>query len=98
MGQARLPVEKIALSAPVAVKPALAYFLPVKVEIDDWGRAWANPAPTNGSGDFTVPGRNGWLRRAAPRTEHLRQRICHAPVPVVRTLGPCPVLFLRLLR
>lgn len=62
MGQARVPVEKIALSAPVAVKPALAYFLPVKVEIDDWGRAWANPAPTNGSGDFTsLAGTDGFV-------------------------------------
>ncbi len=56
MGQARPPAEKMALSAPVPVKPALAYFMPVKVEIDDWGRAWANPAPTNGSGDFTSLG------------------------------------------
>ena len=47
---------------------------------------------------FHVPGWNGWLRRAAARTEHLRQRICNAPVPVVRTPGPCPVLFLRLPR
>lgn len=62
MGQARVPVEKIALSAPVAVKPPLAYFLPVKVEIDDWGRAWANPAPTNGSGDFTsLAGTDGFV-------------------------------------
>jgi molybdopterin molybdotransferase len=57
MGQApRVPAEKIALSAPVTVNPPLAYFLPAKVEIDDWGRAWANPAPTNGSGDFTSLG------------------------------------------
>jgi molybdopterin molybdotransferase len=56
MGQARPPAEKMALSAAVPVKPALAYFMPVKVEIDDWGRAWANPAPTNGSGDFTSLG------------------------------------------
>src|SRR6185503_1232465 len=57
MGQAPRPlVERIALSAPVVVKPPLAYFLPVKVEIDDWGRAWATPAPTNGSGDFTSLG------------------------------------------
>jgi molybdopterin molybdotransferase len=62
MGQARVPVEKIALSAPVTVKPSLAYFLPVKVEIDDWGRAWANPAPTNGSGDFTsLAGTDGFV-------------------------------------
>ncbi len=56
MGQARTAVEKIALSAPVAVGTALAFFMPVKVEIDDWGRAWAAPSPTNGSGDFTSLG------------------------------------------
>jgi molybdopterin molybdotransferase len=62
MGQARPPAERIALSAPVSVKPALAYFLPVRVEIDDWGRAWANPAPTNGSGDFTsLAGTDGFV-------------------------------------
>jgi molybdopterin molybdotransferase len=54
MGQARSPVEKIALAAPFKVEPALAFFLPVKVEIDEWGRAWANPVVTNGSGDFTA--------------------------------------------
>jgi molybdopterin molybdotransferase len=54
MGQARAPVEKIALAAPFKVEPALAFFLPVKVEIDEWGRAWANPVVTNGSGDFTA--------------------------------------------
>src|SRR5207253_685877 len=26
----------------------------VRLEQDDWGRSWAMPAPTNGSGDFTV--------------------------------------------
>jgi molybdopterin molybdotransferase len=56
MGQGRVPVERMALAAPVGVKPPLTYFMPVKVEIDDWGRAWANPAPTNGSGDFTALG------------------------------------------
>jgi len=56
MGQARTPVERMALAAPVGVKPPLTYFMPVKVEVDDWGRAWANPAPTNGSGDFTALG------------------------------------------
>ncbi len=62
MGQARTAVEKIALAAPVTVNPALAFFLPVKVEIDDWGRAWANPAPTNGSGDFTaLAGTDGFV-------------------------------------
>src|SRR5262249_15008889 len=29
------------------------HFIPVRLEADDWGRDWAVPAPTNGSGDFT---------------------------------------------
>jgi molybdopterin molybdotransferase len=62
MGQARPPVEKIALNAPVQVNPPLAFFLPVRVEADDWGRAWAVPAPTNGSGDFTsLAGSDGFV-------------------------------------
>lgn len=48
------PPEKIALGAPVTVTPPLAFFLPVRVELDDWGRPWAEPQPTNGSGDFTA--------------------------------------------
>ena len=28
--------------------------MPVKVNHDDWGRPWATPCPTNGSGDFTA--------------------------------------------
>ena len=57
MGQTpRPPVERIALAAPFKVDPPLAHFLPVKVEIDDWARAWAHPVVTNGSGDFTALG------------------------------------------
>jgi molybdopterin molybdotransferase len=56
MGQARQPAEKIALGGPVTVNTQLAFFLPARVEVDDWGRAWAMPAPTNGSGDFTALG------------------------------------------
>jgi molybdopterin molybdotransferase len=55
-------VERLALGAPVTVNPPLAYFLPVRVEQDDWGRAWAMPAPTNGSGDFTaLAGTDGFV-------------------------------------
>ena len=62
MGQANPPREKIALGAPVTVTPALAFFLPVRVEVDDWGRAWAAPSPTNGSGDFTaLAGTDGFV-------------------------------------
>jgi molybdopterin molybdotransferase len=56
MGQTPQPGERIALGAQVGVNPALAFFLPVKLEMDDWGRTWAMPAPTNGSGDFTALG------------------------------------------
>lgn len=62
MGQAPKAQEKIALGAPVDVTPALAFFLPVRVEIDDWGRAWAAPAPTRGSGDFVaLAGSDGFV-------------------------------------
>jgi molybdopterin molybdotransferase len=54
LGQNPPPTERIALAAPVTVTPPLAHFLPVRFEQDDWGRTWAVPAPTNGSGDFTA--------------------------------------------
>jgi molybdopterin molybdotransferase len=52
MGTKRIDNERLALAAPVSVQHALTYFLPVSVEHDDWGRPWAHPRPTNGSGDF----------------------------------------------
>jgi molybdopterin molybdotransferase len=45
--------ERIAIAGPVVVGVALETFVPVRLETDDWGRAWAVPCPTNGSGDFT---------------------------------------------
>jgi molybdopterin molybdotransferase len=62
MGQNPQPPEKIALGGPANVSAALAFFLPVRVEVDDWGRAWATPSPTNGSGDFTaLAGTDGFV-------------------------------------
>jgi molybdopterin molybdotransferase len=62
MGQASQPGERIALSAPVDVPQELAVFLPVKLQPDDWGRTWARPCPTNGSGDFTsLVGTDGFV-------------------------------------
>ncbi len=62
MAQKAEPAEKIALSAPVTISATLAFFLPVRVEVDDWGRAWAVPCPTNGSGDFTsLAGTDGFV-------------------------------------
>ena len=56
------PTERIALGAPVSVTAPLTHFLPVRLEQDDWGRAWAIPAPTNGSGDVTgLAGTDGFV-------------------------------------
>ncbi len=62
MGQSSLPIEKIALSAAVEVKAGLSFFMPVQLTNDDWGRNWANPSPTNGSGDFmSLTGTDGFV-------------------------------------
>lgn len=62
MGQSHVPVDKIALAAPVQVKAPLAFFMPVRLESDEWGRTWAAPCPTNGSGDFTsLAGTDGFV-------------------------------------
>ena len=62
MAEAPRAVQKIALSAPVTVKQALVFFMPVRIETDDWGRSWAAPSPTNGSGDFTaLAGTDGFV-------------------------------------
>ena len=61
MGANRQPAERLALAAPVTVQTELTYFVPVALQIDDWGRAWANPKPTNGSGDFlSLSGTDGF--------------------------------------
>jgi molybdopterin molybdotransferase len=62
MGTKRIPPERLALSAPVTFQPALTYFLPVAIEHDDWGRPWAAPRRTNGSGDFlSLTGTDGFV-------------------------------------
>ena len=63
LGQSPTAVpEKIALAAQVPVTVPLTYYLPVRVELDDWGRPWAVPQPTNGSGDFTaLAGTDGFV-------------------------------------
>ncbi len=61
-GQTASRTERMALGAPVTIEPPLTHFMPVRVEIDDWGRSWAMPAPTNGSGDFTaLAGTDGFV-------------------------------------
>jgi molybdopterin molybdotransferase len=62
MGQASAEKPRIALTAPAEVKTPLAFYLPVRLRSDDWGRTSAEPAPTNGSGDFTaLAGTDGFV-------------------------------------
>jgi molybdopterin molybdotransferase len=62
MGTKRTPPERLALATPVTFQPSLTYFLPVAIEHDDWGRPWATPRRTNGSGDFlSLTGTDGFV-------------------------------------
>jgi molybdopterin molybdotransferase len=62
MGQTAGESPRIALTAPFEVKAPLAFYLPVKLKSDDWGRTSAEPRPTNGSGDFTaLAGTDGFV-------------------------------------
>lgn len=63
MGEAKAQPETIALGDSFEVSTDLASFLPVCVEFDRDGRAWAMPRPTNGSGDFaTLGGTYGFVQ------------------------------------
>ncbi|MGH8260553.1 MAG: molybdopterin molybdotransferase MoeA [Steroidobacteraceae bacterium] len=62
MGRIAAPAERIALAAPVTVSSRLASFLPIREQSDEWGRSWAVPCPTNGSGDFlALAGTDGFV-------------------------------------
>lgn len=62
MGSRPQPGERIAIAERVDVTTALTSFLPVHMQHDDWGRTWAVPRPTNGSGDFTsLAGTQGFV-------------------------------------
>jgi molybdopterin molybdotransferase len=62
MGTRRSPVERIGLARSVSFDLPLAYFLPVTVELDEWGQPWASPRPTNTSGDFlSLIGTDGFV-------------------------------------
>jgi molybdopterin molybdotransferase len=54
LGQSPEGAQRMALGAALTVGSALTHFIPVRLQQDDWGREWAMPAPTNGSGDFTA--------------------------------------------
>jgi molybdopterin molybdotransferase len=66
MGTRRPPAERMALARSVTFDLPLAYFLPVAVEIDEWGQPWATPRPTNTSGDFlSLIGTEGFIELPA---------------------------------
>lgn len=48
-----MAAEVVSLAGNFEVKPALTYFLPVRLAADDLGHICAHPRPTQGSGDFT---------------------------------------------
>jgi molybdopterin molybdotransferase len=71
MGAAAQPADGVALAEPVTFDLPLTYFLPVAIEHDVWGRPWAHPRPTNGSGDFiSLIGTDGFLELAPGPTTH----------------------------
>ena len=62
MGTRRVAAERMALAAPVTCNQPLTYFQPITIEHDDWGRPWALPRATNGSGDFaSLAGTDGFV-------------------------------------
>ena len=70
MGETHPGVRKIPLAAPVTVTTKFVQFVPVRTEVDDWGRDWAVPRATNTSGDFTaLAGTDGFVELpAGPNT------------------------------
>jgi len=62
MGAKRREPERLALLSPVSCQAPLTYFMPVTIVQDDWGRSWADPSPTHGSGDFlSLAGTDGFV-------------------------------------
>jgi molybdopterin molybdotransferase len=61
-GAVRGAHRRLALMAPVSFDLPLALFMPVSAEPDEWGRLWAKPRPTNGSGDhISLVGTDGFI-------------------------------------
>ena len=70
MGETNPSIRKIPLAAAVTVNSKFVQFVPVRTEVDDWGRDWALPRTTNTSGDFTsLAGTDGFVELpAGPNT------------------------------
>ena len=62
LGQSPVPARRIALAAPVSVKPPLTHFIAVRVQEDESGRDWAVPIPADSSGDaMPLAGTDGFV-------------------------------------
>jgi molybdopterin biosynthesis enzyme len=68
---------------PLEWEPALAGFMPVVVSHDDWGRPWATPRPTNGSGDFGALALTQGFVELPVGTGELQEGLRHAAVSLV---------------
>ena len=77
MGQSASPPERVALAAPLKWQPALTGFMPVRIAHDEWGRPWAAPCPTNGSGDFaSLALTDGFVELAPGPAEFVKGYVC----------------------
>lgn len=62
MGATPAAADVVALASRFEVKPALTFFLPVRLAPDDQGHICAHPRPTQGSGDFiSLTGTDGFV-------------------------------------
>jgi molybdopterin molybdotransferase len=77
MGLAAPAAERAALAGPIKWQPPLTGFMPVRIAHDEWGRPWATPCPTNGSGDFTsLALTDGFVELAPGPAEFVKGYVC----------------------
>jgi molybdopterin molybdotransferase len=70
MGQAPVPITYAQLAEPVTFRPALTYFLPVRLESTPQGLLLGHPLPGSGSGDYTnLTEANAFLQLPAEQTD-----------------------------
>lgn len=78
MGGPARPVERIALATALEQRVPLTALLPVRVVTDDAGRRWAQPCPTNGSGDYAaLTGTDGVIELPPGPASHPQGAIAH---------------------
>jgi len=77
-GATRVPHERLALRSPVNFDLPLTLFMPVSAEPDQWGRLWAEPRPTNGSGDYlSLVGTDGFVELPAGQSTYPKEFVAN---------------------